>query len=129
VGDRAKVFPEELGKNTEPKDNGPENASAKFGISIQALTPGLKQNLGYNGTSGVLVSSIEGGSFAEDIGLRKNDVITSINRQPVNSIEDVQRIQKNLKNGDSVAFRVMRSPGRGAEWQALYLAGELGNTQ
>jgi serine protease Do len=129
VGDRAKVFPEELGKNSEPKDNGPENTSAKFGISIQALTAGLKQNLGYTGNNGVLVNSVESGSFAEDIGLRKNDVITSINRQPVNSIEDVQKVQKNLKNGDSVAFRIMRSPGRGADWQALYLAGELGNTQ
>ena len=34
-----------------------------------------------------------------------------------------------VKNGDSVAFRVMRSPGRGSDWQPLYLAGELGNTQ
>ena len=130
VGDRAKVFPEELGKNVEPKDNGSNNTtSAKFGISIQALTPGLKQNLGYNGTGGVLVSSVEPGSFAEDVGLRRNDVVTAINRQPVNSIEDVQRIQKTLKNGESVAMRVMRSPGRGEAWQPLYLAGELGNTQ
>ncbi len=131
VGDRAKVFPEELGRNIEPKDEGAPGTttSAKFGLSVQALAPGLKQNLGYNGTAGVLIDRVLPGSFAEDIGLRKNDVITSINRQPVNSIEDVQRIQKTLKTGESVAFRVMRSPGRGAEWQALYLAGELGNTQ
>jgi serine protease Do len=130
VGDRAKLFPEELGgKAIEPKDNGPENASAKFGFYIQDLTPGMRTNLGYTGSTGVLVSSVESGSFAEDIGLRKNDVITSINRQPVANKEDVQRLQKSLKNGDSVAFRVMRSPGRGSDWQPLYLAGELGNTQ
>jgi serine protease Do len=130
VGDRSKLFPEELGKNIEPDNGGPDNTSAKFGIGIQGLTPGLKQNLGFTGSAGVLVNSIETGSFAEDIGLRKNDVITSINRQPVASIEDVQRIQKTLKSGDSVAFRVMRQPqARGGEWQPLYLAGELGNTQ
>ena len=128
VGDRAKVFPEELGK-AEPKDNGPDNTSAKFGIGIQGLTANLKQTLGYAGAGGVLVNSVESGSFAEDIGLRKNDVITSINRQPVNSIEDVQRIQKTLKNGDAVAMRIMRSTGRGGDWQPLYVAGELGNTQ
>jgi serine protease Do len=128
VGDRAKVFPEELGKRDEPKDSGGET-SAKFGIGIQAMTPGLQKNLGFTGTGGVLINSVETGSFAEDIGLRKNDVITSINRQPVNSIEDVQRLQKTLKTGDSVAFRVMRSPARGGDWQPLYLAGELGNTQ
>jgi serine protease Do len=130
VGDRSKLFPEELGKNIEPGNEGPENTSAKFGIGIQGLTPGLKQNLGFTGSAGVLVNSVETGSFAEDIGLRKNDVITSINRQPVASIEDVQRIQKTLKAGDSVAFRIMRQPqARGGEWQPLYLAGELGNTQ
>ncbi len=130
VGDRAKVFPEELGKNIAPKDDeGGTSTNAKFGIGIGALTPGLKQNLGFNGTGGVLVDSVEPGSFAEDIGLRKNDVITAINRQSVSTIEDVQRIQKTLKNGDSVAFRIMRSSGRGAEWQPLFLAGELGSTQ
>jgi serine protease Do len=129
VGDRAKVFPEELGRNVEPKDNGGENTNAKFGITIQDLTPGLKQNLSFTGTGGVLVSSVENSSFAEDIGLKRNDVITAINRQPVNNKEDVQRIQKTLKNGDSVAMRIMRSAGRGGDWQPLYLAGELGNTQ
>jgi len=131
VGDRAKVFPEELGRKEEPQDgNAPgEATSAKFGIGIQGMTPGLQKNLNYTGTGGVLVNSVEPSSFAEDIGLRKNDVITAINRQPVNSIEDVQRIQKTLKNGDSVAFKVMRNPARGGEWQPLYLAGELGNTQ
>jgi serine protease Do len=130
VGDRAKVFPEELGKSLEPKDSGgPENTSAKFGISIQAITPGLKQNLGFTGSGGVLVNSVESGSFAEDIGLRKNDVILAINRQPVNSIEDVQRIQKTLKTGDPVAMKVMRSLGRSSEWQTFYPAGQLGNTQ
>jgi len=128
VGDRSKVFPEELGKSVEPKDQGGENTNAKFGIGIQAVTPGIKQNLGFPGTGGVLINSVEPSSFAEDIGLRKNDVITAINRQPVNSIEDVQRIQKTLKSGDSVAFRVMRSVGRGGDWQPLFLAGELGNT-
>ena len=129
VGDRAKVFPTELGKNVEPSDIGGENTSAKFGIHIQALTPGLKQNLGFTGTTGVLVSSVEPGSFADDIGIRKNDVITSINRQTVNSLDDVQRIQKTLKNGDAVAMRIMRSTGRGGDWAALHVAGELGSNQ
>ena len=129
VGDRAKVFPEELGRNAEPKDEGGANTNAKFGIGIQAVTPGIKQSLNFQGTGGVLINSVEPSSFAEDIGLRKNDVITAINRQPVNSIEDVQRIQKTLKNGDSVAFRVMRQSARGGDWQPLFLAGELGSTQ
>ena len=130
VGDRAQVFPDELGKNVEPKEEGGgENTSTKFGISLVPLTPGLKQNLGFTGTGGALIDSVENGSFAEDIGLQKHDVITAINRQPVNGPEDIQRIQKTLKAGDSVAFKVMRSGRRGGDWQSIYLAGELGSTQ
>ena len=127
VGDRAKVFNNVLNRNEEPKEGPEENTSARFGISIQQLSPGIKQNLSYTGTGGVLVSSVEPGSFAEDIGLHRQDIIVSINRQPVNSIEDVQRIQKTLKNGDSVGMRVMRRLRN--EWQPFYPAGKLGSTQ
>lgn len=128
IGDRSKIFPNELGKNVDPADNNPENTNAKFGIGIQTITPGMRQSLGYKDQGGVMVSSVEPGSFAEDINLRKNDIIVSINRQPVNSVEDVQRIQKTLKNGDPVAMKVMRSAGRG-DWQPLFVAGELGNSK
>lgn len=127
VGDRGKVFGTDPNKVDEPKESPEENTSARFGISIQPLTPGMKQNMNFTGTGGVVVSTVEPGSFAEDIGLRKQDVIVAINRQPVSSIEDVQRIQKTLKNGDSVAMRVMRRVR--SEWQTFYPAGKLGNTQ
>ena len=54
-------------------------------------------------------------------------VLTAINRQPVKSVDDVKRIQGTLKPGDAVAFRVLRSAGRGQEWQPLFLAGTLPN--
>jgi len=127
VGDRAKVFGADAAKTEEPKESPEENTSARFGISIQPLTPGMKQNMSFTGTGGVVVSTVEPGSFAEDIGLIRQDVIVAINRQPVNSIEDVQRIQKTLKNGDSVAMRVMRRVR--SEWRTFYPAGKLGNTQ
>jgi S1-C subfamily serine protease len=52
----------------------------------------------------------------------------AINRQPVNSVEDVQKIQGALKPGDAVAFRVMRGlrNSRGEmQWQAVFAAGTL----
>ena len=50
-------------------------------------------------------------SFAEDIGLMDKDVILSINRQPVTSVEDFKKIQGTLKSGDAVAFHIMRPVG------------------
>ena len=54
------------------------------------------------GKGGLVVRSVDTGSFAEDIGLFEQDVILSINRQPVASVEDVIRIQSKLKPGDAV---------------------------
>ena len=50
---------------------------------------------------------------------------------PIANIEDVKRVQSQLKAGDTVAFRVMRNAGgfgqRGGSgnWQPLFLAGTL----
>ena len=59
-------------KQSEPG----EGTQAKFGISIQNLNDSLRQNLGYKGPAGVLVTQVEPGSFADDIGLQANDIIT-----------------------------------------------------
>ena len=65
------------------------------------------------------------------VGLSPN-IIVSINRQPVASVDDVRALQSKLKIGDSVTFRVMRPTGipgkaRGAtsQYVGTYLAGRL----
>ena len=55
-----------------------------------------------------MVTLVEQDSFAEEIGLQVGDVIDSINRQPVNSLDDIKKIQQKLKPGDAVAFHIVR---------------------
>jgi serine protease Do len=109
---------------------------AKFGISIRALNDTEREGAGIAGKGGVVVAQVQEGSFADEIGLQDRDIITSINRQEVSSVEDVRRIQGNLKVGDPVAFRVYRPnpfAGRpGARtgqpaYQGLWLSGTLQN--
>jgi serine protease Do len=59
------------------------------------------------------VTYIEPGSFADEIGMVDRDIIVSINRQPVGSVDDIRKVQQTLKPGDPVAFRVVRA-GLGA---------------
>ena len=110
----------------EPK---PEEAQYKFGIKLHALTDAERTNMGIEGKGGLVVRSVDEGSFAEDMGLVEKDVILAINRQPVASVDDVIRIQSSLKPGDAVAFRIMRpTPGaRGGapEWTTLFVSGTL----
>ena len=125
VADLAKVFPDRFGNGKEEEAGPAEGTQALFGIAIENLTDARRENMGVK-QPGVLVGSVEQNSFAEDIDMRKGDVIVEINRQSVHSIDDVKRIQSTLKPGDAVAFRVMRQTGRG-EWSPLFRAGVLPN--
>jgi len=135
VGDLAQVFPERYGRANGEGGVRPETAtSVSFGVSISNLTSQMRDQLGMKETGGVLISDVDRGSFADDIGLEPNDVITAVNQQPVNSVDDVKKLQGNLKPGDAVAFRVLRrAPGQqlrgnrnaGGDWTPLYLAGTL----
>jgi serine protease Do len=69
------------------------------------------------------VGGVEPGSFAEDIGIRKGDVIVAINRQPVNSAADVRNIVNSAKPGEAMAFKLMRNSG--GTWNVLFTAGTL----
>jgi serine protease Do len=124
IGDRNKVFASQLGGLRSEQSEPGEGTQAKLGITIQNLNPGLRQNLGYKGPDGILVSETASDSFAEDIGLQPNDIITNINRQPVASTDDLLRIEKTLKPGAAVAFRIMRA-GRNQEWAPTFAGGTL----
>jgi serine protease Do len=129
VGDRAEVFKDRLtenrGEGTEEPKQGTE---VMFGISVANISPEERKQLDLSEHGGVRITNVEAGSFAEDVGLAKTDVILSINRKPVSSVQDVRQIQRDLKPGSDVAFRIMRrfpGTGRQGQWRSLLLAGTL----
>ncbi len=128
VGDIAQIFPEDYGAANQTGAVKPGVTSAKFGMTIQALTDQKRESLGVKQSGGVWVVSVEADSFAEEIGLAPNDVVLAINRQNVNSVPDVERIQSMLKPGEAVQFRVLRKSGRNGEWAPTYAAGILPST-
>jgi S1-C subfamily serine protease len=71
----------------------------------------------------VLVTEVKADSFAEDIGMTAKDVVLQVNRQPVNSEADFQKITGQLKPGQDVAFLVHR--GRGPNSGNVFLSGTL----
>jgi serine protease Do len=127
VGDLAQIFPDRFGGPKNDDNRNAEGTQAKFGITIENLTDQRRQGMGLKEQGGVLISQVEPGSFAEDIGLAARDVLVSINRQTIHSVDDVKRIQGSLKPGDAVAFRVLRQAGRGGDWSSQFVAGTLPN--
>jgi serine protease Do len=140
VQDRLKVFwddPRVVGEvknvptaNTE-EEKQEVSKVVQFGIQVRALGDEEKSLVTDKG--GMVVTRVEPNSFASEIGMQDRDIITSIDRKPVNSVEDIKKIQGTLKPGDAVVFRVVRSLGpirRGAAGnspasQVLWLPGTL----
>jgi serine protease Do len=128
IADRAELFRDELATEAEPEAAAGESAEVLFGISVKNLTDADREQLGYEGDAGVLVTEVEPASFAEDIGLQVRDIIVAINREPVTSLRDIRQIQDKLKPGDDVVFKVMsRGVTRAGEsdWSPRYPAGQL----
>jgi serine protease Do len=123
VADRAKLFAARLG---EDEDSGEEAApkQSKLGVTVRALTPELADRLGVTSGRGVIVQDVKGGSFADDVGLTRGDVVLEINKQPVNTAEDFDRVQSGLKSGQDVVFLV-RQRGSGRNDGTIFLAGTL----
>ncbi len=68
------------------------------GISVQSLTPDLREQLGAPETvRGVVITEVDRNSPAAQAGLRAGVIIQSINRQPVNSVADFNRLADGAK--------------------------------
>jgi len=120
VADRAKLYSDRLGDEDETAENTSE-AQSKTGLSVRNMTPELADRLGIAAGKGVVVQDVKPGSFADDIGLARGQVILEINRQPLNSEEDFRRIQAQLKSGQDVVFLVRQGRNTGT----IFLGGTL----
>jgi serine protease Do/serine protease DegQ len=56
-------------------------------------------------TKGVAVLRVEGGSPAADLGLREGDVITSVNRTPLEGLDDLTRLARQSGSGLLLGMR------------------------
>ncbi|MBZ5563299.1 MAG: DegQ family serine endoprotease [Acidobacteriia bacterium] len=73
------------------------------GITVQNLTPAIRQQLGLpSQVHGVVISDIDPNCPAAQQGLGQGDVIESINRQPVNSVADFNRLAGEAKGNDTL---------------------------
>ena len=123
IADRAELFAEELGLSEAGPAEEAEEAKVDLGIAVQNLTAEQRTEREYEGDDGVLVTDVEPGSFAEDLGVVPGDIIVAVNRQPVSAVSELRELREELKPGDDIALKVMhRTPGG---WTAQYLAGVL----
>jgi len=123
IADRSKLFASRLGEEDENQGEEAPKAS-KMGITVRGITSDLADRLGIAVGKGVVVQDVKQDSFAEDLGLNRGDVILEVNKQPVNNIEDFNKIEASLKSGQDVVFLV-RPRGSRPQDGTIFLAGTL----
>ncbi|MGB9757430.1 MAG: Do family serine endopeptidase [Candidatus Bipolaricaulaceae bacterium] len=82
---------------------------SKFGLTVQDLTAELKSRYGIAQDSGVVVVGVEPGSRAYWGGVQVGDLIVEVNRQPISSISDWNRIVSQIAEDEEVLLTVIRS--------------------
>jgi Do/DeqQ family serine protease len=72
---------------------GAAEGSLMQGVQVEELTSDIRQELNLRSdVKGVVVTDVPDGSPAADAGIQRGDVIEQINRQPVNSVSDYERL-------------------------------------
>ena len=102
------------------KAEGDHNEHALAGLSVEDLDQDTARALGFRGKAqGVVVTKVESDSGAEKAGLMPGDVIREVNRQPVKSVKDFEKVSAHMKKGGHVLILVNR------QGNALFLSAKV----
>jgi serine protease Do len=104
-----------------PEDNvalkpGARPGRSSLGLEVRPVTPELARQLNLRSAEGVVVFRVDEESSAAEAGLQRGDVIREVNRQRIRTIQEFDRITRDLKEGERVTVLLQRGP------QALYVA-------
>ena len=114
-----------------PKNADPRGNSLHLGITLAEITPQLLADRHLTGVQGLYLKEIDPNGLVAEIrippsnepAVRQGDVITRINRTPVTSLADFQRVLNELTAGDPIVLnvtRVLRDP-KGDRLQPLII--------
>ncbi len=100
---------------TPPKDPNAKGTLPHLGITLQEITQQLIAEKHLTGVRGLYVKEVDPNGLAADVrlaggvpALGEGDVITRINRVPVTTLADFQRVLNALKPGDPIVLNVSR---------------------
>jgi len=81
-----------------------------LGVSTQEITDDLRDGINYKGTGGVLVSRVVSDSPASRAGIKKGDVLVSLNSRTIDTPDELTDVVRSCKVGQSVSL-VLSSGG------------------
>src|SRR6185437_1719346 len=104
VMDRDQIYPDLAPQPPRPQPQLPD-AGPDLGLSVKDAAS----------SGGALVTDVASDSFADGMGIRPDDVITEVNRQPVRSRADLDRLLRAIPKGSDLALLLRRPYGDGTD--------------
>jgi S1-C subfamily serine protease len=80
-----------------------------LGVTIQSVDADLASSLNMPAARGAIVTSVQAGGPAEKAGIKRGDVITAINKQPVVDNNSLRNMVASMGPGASAEVTVMRN--------------------
>ncbi len=86
----------------------PRETQKELGFSVEDLTEELAERYGYEGESGVIVSSVDSGSQAEEKGIAQGALIKEVNQQKIRNTKEFNEAIKEARKEGTVLLFVKR---------------------
>ncbi len=102
------------GVRSDERGDAPEQTSERMlGLRVEDLTQRILQEVDLpSNTAGVVVTRVSRVSEAFQKGLGEGDVITEVNREPVENLSDYRRAMRQVEEGGLVVLYVINPPSR-----------------
>jgi len=91
---------EEVNVSAQEKDH--------LGLTVQKVTPENAESLGVKRAEGVLITSVEPGSAADEAGLEQGDIIVEVDRKPIHDVSEYQKAVMAAQKGKRILLLVRR---------------------
>jgi len=125
IDDRAKVLPDETAGGVRPRGSEGQGVEVSLGLHVAPITQDQARRLGLPSPEGVIVTSVDRGSPAEDANIDQNFVILRViagnQRTDIHNMDDFRNAEKLFKSGSSVAFMVLRPDPRTNSYSTAFI--------
>jgi serine protease Do len=82
---------------------------ARLGVVIQPITPAIAKAVNYHGHHGVMLSNLSPNSAAEKFGLQVEDILTSVNQEPIMTPNQLASIVSVLAPKTTISLNLVRA--------------------
>jgi serine protease Do len=87
--------------------SGAPGSKSQLGLSVLPITPEIARELELKQATGVVVSRVDPSSAAGEAGVQRGDVIVEVDRKPVKSVDDFDKLTKQ-SGSKQVLLRLQR---------------------